>query len=128
MNSADDELSQRRRAARARADRTLCVDVDDTLCFTDDHDYTQSRPNDPVVVKVREAKAKGWWIILHTARGMGRSGGHIETVADEVLDEVRALCERHDIPYDEIVVGKPWARWYIDDRALRPDEFTELEL
>ena len=81
-----------------------------------------------MVAKVREAKAKGWWIVLHTARGMGRSDGHIETVADEVLTEVQEFCKRHDIPYDEIVVGKPWARWYIDDRALRPDEFTELEL
>lgn len=128
MNPSDEELAQRRRAARARADRTLCVDVDDTLCFTNDNDYTKSRPNNPVVAKVREAKAKGWWIVLHTARGMGRSDGHIETVADEVLTEVREFCKQYDIPYDEIVVGKPWARWYIDDRALRPDEFTELEL
>ena len=45
-----------------------------------------------------------------------------------VLAEIRSLCERLDIPYDEIAIGKPWARWYVDDRALRPEEFSELEL
>ena len=35
----------------------------------------------------------------------------------------------HDIPYDEIWVGKPWCGtdgFYVDDRAIRPDEFIAL--
>lgn len=121
-------IAAQRARARELADRTLCIDVDDTLCFTVGNDYVNSTPNDAVIAKVREAKAKGWRIILHTARGMGRSDGRIETVADAVLGEIRSLCERHGIPYDEIAIGKPWARWYVDDRALRPEEFTELGL
>ena len=34
-----------------------------------------------------------------------------------------------DVPYDEILFGKPWPRskgFYIDDRAIRPDEFVRL--
>jgi capsule biosynthesis phosphatase len=37
--------------------------------------------------------------------------------------------QKHDIPYDEIFVGKPWCGhegFYIDDRAIRPDEFVRL--
>ena len=39
--------------------------------------------------------------------------------------------KRHDIPYDEIHVGKPWCGsdgFYVDDRAIRPDEFVRLSL
>jgi capsule biosynthesis phosphatase len=35
----------------------------------------------------------------------------------------------HQIPYDEIHLGKPWpgkGGFYVDDRAVRPDEFTNL--
>lgn len=109
-------------------DKVLCVDVDDTICLTINRDYPNSKPIEPVIEKLREAKAKGYRIILHTARGQGRSEGMWETVSDEVLAEIVAFCKRFSIPYDSIVLGKPWARWYIDDKALRPDEFVAVEL
>jgi capsule biosynthesis phosphatase len=34
----------------------------------------------------------------------------------------------HEVPYDEIRLGKPWCGhegYYIDDRAVRPSEFIE---
>ena len=37
--------------------------------------------------------------------------------------------KKHDVPYDELHVGKPWAEaggFYVDDRAIRPDEFVSL--
>ncbi|CDT98899.1 Capsular polysaccharide biosynthesis protein (fragment) [Vibrio coralliirubri] len=33
------------------------------------------------------------------------------------------------MPYDEVIVGKPWCGhegFYIDDRAIRPSEFVNL--
>jgi capsule biosynthesis phosphatase len=44
-----------------------------------------------------------------------------------IIDWLRA----HDVPYDEIHVGKPWCGtegFYVDDRAIRPDEFLRLTL
>jgi len=38
---------------------------------------------------------------------------------------------KNEIPYDDIYVGKPWGGtegFYIDDRAIRPDEFVKLTL
>jgi capsule biosynthesis phosphatase len=117
-----------RAEARRISDRTLCVDVDDTICFTKGFDYTTSTPNDPVVEKLRQAHNNGWRIVLYTARGQGRSGGTIETVADDIHREISDFCERFDVPFDAIVVGKPLARWYVDDKAVRPDEFVHLDL
>lgn len=106
----------------------ICVDVDDTICQTTNRDYANSVPIEPMVARLREARALGYHIVLHTARGQGRSNGSWQNVADEVRSEVTAFCERYAIPFDALVLGKPWARWYVDDKAIRPDEFLTVEL
>lgn len=37
--------------------------------------------------------------------------------------------QKHDVPYDEIIIGKPWCGYdgfYVDDKAIRPSEFISL--
>ena len=37
--------------------------------------------------------------------------------------------DKHNVPYDEIYVGKPWCGFegfYVDDKAIRPSEFVNL--
>ena len=37
--------------------------------------------------------------------------------------------QEHQIPFDEIIVGKPWCGtdgFYVDDRAVRPSEFLNM--
>lgn len=108
--------------------KTIVCDVDHTILFTKDRDYDNSVPNEPVCAKLREAHEKGWTIILHTARGMGRSGGNILSVKDEVQKEIVDFCTKHMVPFDHLILGKPWARYYVDDKGIRPDEFADLEL
>lgn len=60
-----------------------------------------------------------------SARGMGRSNGNIALVAEEVTEEIQKFADKHEIPCDEIILGKPWASYYIDDKAIRPDEFVK---
>ena len=103
----------------------IVTDVDDTILFTENRDYENSRPNEPVVEGLRRLKEKGWKIILMSARGMGRSNGDIETVSEEVTAEIQRFVDKYDVPCDDIILGKPWASYYIDDKAIRPDEFVE---
>lgn len=59
-------------------------------------------------------------------RSFGNSVGKINAFTLPVIIDWLA---RHDIPYDEIHVGKPWCGedgFYVDDRAIRPDEFSAL--
>ncbi len=74
---------------------------------------------------MRKLKEAGWFIYLHTARGMGRSGGDIGSVAEDVFSEIQTFCQKHNVPYDAIQIGKPWGKVYVDDRAMRPDEFAQ---
>ena len=103
----------------------IVTDVDDTILFTENRDYENSRPNVPVVEGLRKLKEKGWKIILMSARGMGRSNGDIASVSVEVTAEIQKFVDKYDVPCDEIILGKPWASYYIDDKAIRPDEFVE---
>ncbi len=106
----------------------MVIDVDDTILTTVNRDYANSRPIAGVVDKLREARSKGWHIILYTARGMGRSNGHIELVEDEVVHEIASFCAEWNVPYDELMVGKPWAAMYVDDKAVTPKQFANIDL
>jgi capsule biosynthesis phosphatase len=103
---------------------TIVFDVDDTILKTQDRDYENSQPKMEVIEGIRALKKAGWRIVLHTARGQGRSGGNIETVRDQVTKEIEDFCEKFQVPYDELILGKVWAHLYVDDKAMRPEEFS----
>lgn len=104
--------------------KTIVFDVDDTILTTENRDYANSKPKEEVVRGLRALKEAGWYIILQTARGMGRSNGNIESVRVQVTGEIEEFCTKYDVPFDELLLGKPWAAFYIDDKALRPEEFA----
>jgi capsule biosynthesis phosphatase len=72
--------------------KTIVFDVDDTILTTKNRDYENSQPIEAVIAGVRAMKDAGWTVILHTARGMGRSQGNIELVRDEVVSEIVTFC------------------------------------
>ena len=48
---------------------TLVIDIDDTICFTYNRDFENSKPNKEVIDKINELHDIGWKITLFTARG-----------------------------------------------------------
>lgn len=107
------------------SDKVIVFDVDDTILKTEDRDYENSIPIHQVIEGIRQLKKNGWKIVLHTSRGMGRSNGDIESVSDQVKTEIENFCFRYNVPFDELILGKVWATAYVDDKAMRPDEFAE---
>lgn len=106
-------------------DKVIVFDVDDTILKTENRNYKDSIPILEVVEGIRELKKNGWRIVLHTSRGMGRSNGNIDLVADQVKKEIEDFCFRYDVQFDELILGKVWATAYVDDKAMRPDEFAK---
>lgn len=104
--------------------KTAIFDVDNTILVTQNRDYANSQPKMEVIRGMRALKEAGWFIYLHTARGMGRSNGDIESVREEVIDEIEGFCRKFEVPYDAIQVGKPWGVLYVDDLGMRPEEFA----
>lgn len=114
-----------------REERVLVMDVDGTVCHLlgPGESYPTARPVVDVVDRVRELHAAGWYVIFSTSRRMRTHGGNVGAITAHVVPELAAWLEQHEVPFDEIHVGKPWAGRsgvYVDDRAIRPDEFVVM--
>lgn len=112
--------------------KRLVFDLDGTLTLDDPQvDYAERQPNLAVVEKLREYRALGFEIVICSARNMRTYGGQVGKINAHTLPVILDWLARHDVPYDEIHVGKPWCGtegFYIDDKAIRPSEFASLSL
>lgn len=112
--------------------KRLVIDLDGTITDEDPNvPYSQKRPNPLVIEQMRNYKEIGFEIIIYTARNMRTFNGSIGKINAVTLPIVAEWLSRHSIPFDEIHVGKPWCGtegFYVDDRAIRPDEFVRLSL
>jgi len=109
--------------------KKLVIDIDGTLTNADTADYETVGVNTAVAKQLRQYKKAGFEIALHTARNMRTYENNTGKINAKTLPVLVKWLERHDIPYDEIWVGKPWCGndgFYVDDKAIRPDEFAAM--
>ncbi len=107
----------------------IIIDLDDTICSTKNGDYENSIPKEKVVKKIKEYKNLGFEIIIYTSRNMRTYKSNVDLIKANTLPIIIRWLEKFDVPYDEIIVGKPWPSFggfYVDDKAIRPDEFVNL--
>jgi capsule biosynthesis phosphatase len=109
---------------------TLVVDVDGTLCpvKTKDEEYGGLAPYGDIVEKIKDYHAQGARIVLYTSRNVNTYNGNLGLINANTAKVLLAWLDKWEIPYHEIIYGKPWAGHrgiYVDDRAVRPDEFLK---
>ena len=107
----------------------IIIDLDDTICSTKNGDYENSIPKENVIKKIKEYKNLGFEIIIYTSRNMRTYKGNVDLIKANTLPIIIKWLEKFDVPYDQIIVGKPWPSFggfYVDDKAIRPDEFVKL--
>ena len=119
------------REAFEETNGTLVVDIDGTLCGINSvgQSYAELAPQLNIIEKVREYQAKGYRILLFTSRSMKTYNNNLGLINKHTAPVLLEWLAKWDVPYDEILFGKPWPRnkgFYIDDRAIRPDEFLKL--
>lgn len=111
--------------------KKLIVDLDGTLTQANTSDYKNVLPREDVINQLVEYKSIGFDIIISTARNMRTYEGNVGKINIHTLPTIVDWLEKHNVPYDEILVGKPWCGhegFYIDDRAIRPSEFATMTL
>ena len=110
--------------------KRLVFDLDGTLTHDDpDVGYPERAPNAAMVEKLRAYREQGFEIVICSARNMRTYGGDLGKINANTLPVILDWLARHQIPYDEIHVGKPWCGtegFYVDDKAVRPSEFLAL--
>jgi capsule biosynthesis phosphatase len=107
---------------------TFIFDVDGTICPIKkaDEKYEDLIPYGDVVRKIQYYHQRGARIVIHTSRNMRTYQGNIGLINANTAKVMLKWLDKWDIPYDEIIYGKPWPGkngFYVDDRAVRPDEF-----
>lgn len=108
--------------------KRLIVDLDDTVCVTLDGDYINSRPIRTVIDQLKKYRKDGFEIAINTSRNMRTHKNNIGKINIFTLPNIINWLDKHEVPYDEVYVGKPWCGFegfYIDDKSIRPSEFAE---
>ena len=105
--------------------RTLCVDVDDTISTTYNRDYVNSLPIEGMIEKLNKLYLEGWEVIYFTARGQLSTGYNIAEIERTRRPVLEAWLKKHNVLYTQLIMGKPFADYYIDDKAMTPDDFMQ---
>ena len=109
--------------------KKLVIDLDGTLTIDAPGPYDKKAPNSEVVAKLRDYHQQGFSICIYTARNMRTYEGDVGKINVHTLPGILKWLEFHDIPHDEVIVGKPWCGkdgFYVDDKAVRPSEFVRF--
>lgn len=109
--------------------KVLVVDLDNTITIDESHiDYKYKQANHLLICKLKEYKAKGYEIIVSSSRRMKTHNNDEAKLLAEIGDVTIKWLKEHDVPFDGLKFGKPLAEngFYIDDKAVRPNEFVNL--
>ncbi len=109
---------------------TLIIDLDGTICpiKKTNEKYEELKPYENIIEKIKEYRNEGFKIMIFTARNMRSYENNLGLINVHTSRMTMDWLDKWEIPYDEIIFAKPWPGkegYYIDDRAIRPDEFLK---
>lgn len=109
--------------------KRLIVDLDNTISYTIKGDYVNSKPIEQTINMLRKYHDEGWEIVINSSRNMRTYESNVGKINIYTLPNIISWLNKYNVPYDEIIVGKPWCGYdgfYIDDKAIRPSEFHSM--
>ena len=92
-----------------------CFDIDGTLCNDTRGDYDKATPLVEVISRLNELYDAGHTIILYSARGATTGVDWLKLTEDQL--------KAWNVKYHRLVMGKPGADVYIDDKCIHVSDF-----
>lgn len=112
--------------------KSIVFDLDDTISFTNhqyediERKYGEALPNTEIINRMHILKEKGYHITILTARRMLTHNGDINKIIEEVGELTETWLKNHNVPYDNLVWGKPYCTdYYVDDKAMNLEDFIK---
>lgn len=107
----------------------LSIDLDGTICETRKswQSYADVRPIPGAIETLRELKDKGYYIIINTARNMQTQNNNLGAVIKNVGKVTMEWLEKYQVPYDELLFGKPNVDYIIDDKAITFNNWDQVK-
>lgn len=92
-----------------------CFDIDDTICKTNSQNYAESQPIYNRIKTINNLYDEGNTIIFFTARG------YVTKIdwRDITLNQLKEW----NVKYHELILGKPHADFYVDDKGIKDLDF-----
>lgn len=97
-------------------------DLDETLVTLPSvpGNYNTVEPIQHVIDFVKQLYYDGHYIIIHTARHMKTCFNDVDLVKSTMEHTTKSTLKRFDIPYHELIFGKPFGDIYVDDKSTNP--------
>ena len=95
--------------------RTYCFDLDGTLCTNTNGAYTEAVPIPERISMVNNLYNNGSEIVIFTARG--------STTGMDWTELTRHQLEIWKVQYHRLLLGKPFADIYVDDKGMSDSDF-----
>jgi len=116
-------------------EKSIVFDLDDTICFPNhefsdtERKYKEAKPNIEVIKKMNELYDKGFYVKIYSSRRMVTHNGDLEKIHEDVLEPTTEWLKDNDVKYNELIFGKEYSStYYVDDKAMKIDEFLERDL
>ena len=101
---------------------TYCVDIDGTIC-KNNNKYENSVPYTDRILQINNLYDQGHIIKYFTARGMGRHKDSIILAQKDFFDITYNQLNSWGCKFHSLILGKPSADFYIDDKSINDKEF-----
>ena len=108
--------------------KTLCFDLDNTICKTEKNFYKKCVPIKKNVIFINFLYSKGYYIKIFTSRFMGRSNENTRLAKKRGYELTKSQLKKWGLKYHELIFGKPSYDIFIDDKALFYDKNWIAEL
>ena len=100
--------------------KTYCFDIDGTICQNTYGDYELAKPIEKRIQYINKLYEKGCEIIMFTARG--------STTGKDWTELTKKQLEDWGLNYTKLILGKPDAEIFIDDKGLEANTFFDEQL
>ena len=100
----------------------VCFDIDGVLCDQVEGNYQDAQPRRAMIDLLNRLYDRGYTIVLHTSRFMGRAKNdrqEVERIGREFTERQLASW---GVRYHELWMGKPRYDFVIDDRSVFYDD------
>ena len=115
--------------------KSIVIDLDHTICIPNldmpdtYHRYAKAKPVKEIIDKMKDLKYNGFKIVIATSRRMVTNSVDINKIIEDVGQVTTDWLKEHDVPYDELIWGKPYSStYYVDDKAMTPSSFLEWDI
>ena len=98
--------------------KTLCFDIDGTICEQTESKYWEAKPFAEAREVINGLYNEGFRIIFYTSRFMGRNNQNVQKTYQDGYEFTKRQLDGWGFKYHELIMGKPSHHINIDDKNL----------